>query len=871
MNNNNNSFPLRHAVSMYRRPVSRGAGAPFKAPRMTGVSSGSAHVEGGALPVKKSSRGAVKRPLDVATEEAPKVDLSDDKRYFEVVWRKQTMKKHKTWDGDGVVVLSATDVLFKLDESENYKQRSKSGNVSKFTTDGVFSMGSFELEVTGEITDAVQIEKIRQSSKNVEHKSDDEHVVERPLKRPITVQRRTLATPNTQFKAVGPKVGETVKPEHFKPLHDPHADGAIVMKKRNENDTDVVLDPLLCESLRQHQIKGVKFLYECMMDLRGFGGHGALLADDMGLGKTLQTITLIWTLLKQSPRGFEHPEVSKVLIACPVTLVANWKREFKKWLPANRVNVLTLHSKNTLAKDKQDIKNFSRAKVYQVLIMGYEKIVNMKEELSQCGFDLLVCDEGHRLKNNSNKTLQALNSLDVEKKILLSGTPIQNDLVELFTMIDFINPGILGTYSQFKRDFMNPILRARDTNCHDPDIVQHGEDKSLELISITKPFILRRTSKVMSNHLPPRTDVVLFCPPTSLQLNLFQRVINSQNFLTMTSSEMSSSSCLGLITMFKKICNSPSLVIGDELFKGFVSEPNIAQTVSGKITVLLELLKEIHQIGEKVVIVSNYTKTLDIIQSHLQKLNFEYLRLDGSTPNKERDPLVARFNNSTSNSSFAFLLSAQSGGVGLNLIGASRLILFDNHWNPSVDLQAMARIHRDGQKRPVFIYRLITSGCIDEKIFQRQLMKSNLSDKFLDNKHSSKDKVFSMEDLKDLFTVNRDTQCNTHDLVECSCGGTGEELVIEDDEIQQKENTVPKLERQVSWTSALEIKNNPIEDKAEKERKSTIKMCLSDYRHLDPRIINIHDTSIGDTVVESLIEKNRTHVSYILTKVNKRI
>lgn len=857
---------------MYRRPLSSSANAPFRPPRLAGAIN-----DAEVLPTSHST-GAVnaKRPLAVSNQPLKMakqmgIDPSDSSymRYFEVVWRKQTMKKNKTWDGDGVVVLTPTFVSLRMDQSENYKERSRVGNTSKFTTEGVFSMGSYEIEVMDEIVDPEQLMKIKGFTKGGVSKSEEESEPQ-PMKREMAplIKRDTVQI-NKQFKQVVPKTEHQAKQKRGEPLYDPSSDGAIVMKKLHNYDTDVVVDPLLAKTLRPHQVKGVKFLYECVMDLRGFDGHGALLADDMGLGKTLQTITLIWTLLKQSPQGFDKPMASKILIACPVTLVGNWKREFKKWLPMNRINTLTLHSKNTATKDKQDINNFARAKVYQVLIMGYEKILKMKTELAQTEFDLLICDEGHRLKNNSNKTLQALNSLNIEKKVLLSGTPIQNDLAEFFNIVDFINPGILGTFNQFKKIFVNPILRSRDTNCHDEDVILKGEEKSQELIHLTRPFILRRTASLISDYLPPRTDMVLFCPPTSLQMKLFEEVLNSHRFNSMMRSIVSPSGSLGLITMFKKICNSPSLVTSDKLFKEFTNEQLGTQTVSGKIKMLVELLKEIFACGEKVVIVSNYTQTLDIIQSQLEAHNFTNSRLDGSTPNKDRDGLVNRFNTSPQMTNFAFLLSSKSGGVGLNLIGASRLILFDNDWNPSVDLQAMARIHRDGQKKPVFIYRLVTTGCIDEKIFQRQLMKNNLSGKFLDNKSSSTDNVFDMTDLKDLFTVLRNTKCNTHDLIECSCEGIGEEI-LEDNaevEIEDVQNPRPALKHQSSWVSALEIKNTPAE--IDSEKKKTIKNCLADFRHFDPTTLSPVDNPIGDTLVESIVSREPGLVSYILTRLNK--
>lgn len=231
-----------------------------------------------------------------------------------------------------------------------------------------------------------------------------------------------------------------------------------------------------------------------------------------------------------------------------------------------------------------------------------------------------------------------------------------------------------------------------------------------------------------------------------------------------------------------------------------------------------------------------------------------HCRLDGSIPAKQRDSIVTSFNRNPA--IFGFLLSAKSGGVGLNLVGASRLILFDNDWNPSVDLQAMSRIHRDGQKKPCFIYRLVTTGCIDEKILQRQLMKNSLSQKFLGdsemrNKESSNDDLFNKEDLKDLFSVHTDTKSNTHDLI-CSCDGLGEE--IEYPETNQQQNTVELRKRSTTtWTSALVnvffYLLAATNDDAKKSQY--IRQCLVHYKHIDPaRQDELFDEVITDSFTE---------------------
>lgn len=810
--------------------------------------------------------------LTSSTPDTKKACISDDSaKLFYVVWRKPTNKKNKTWDGDGIMILTSTSLAFRLDESENYKEKfvtEKDTDLAKFSENQVFSMKSFEFEVTSPITDKDERNKILNLSRP---RQSTENSVTRSVVTAIksnTLPRIPSKLPkiNQQFKKVVPNNEQHFTPPANKsdPLYDPNSDNAVVMKKSNPDDIDVVIDPNLSKLLRPHQIDGVKFLYECVMNMRNCDGHGALLADDMGLGKTFMTITLIVTLLKQSPtNGFLNPVANKVLIVCPVTLIGNWKREFKKWVGMKRIGVLAFNNKNSIARDKQDIKNFNKSNVYQILIIGYEKLLNMKTELLECNFDLLVCDEGHRLKNNSNKTLQALIELDIEKRILLSGTPIQNDLLEFFNMIDFINPGLLGSINQFKRNFLYPILKSRELNCLNKEILRKGEEKSKELIELTKPIILRRTASIIANHLPVRTDLVVFCSPTKNQISLFNSIWNFNSFNLKL--KESSGNCLGLITLFKKICNSPSLIKNDSSFKELNETPNDNalkfEVKSGKLAILERLIVEIFEkTNEKCVIVSNYTQTLDLIEDLIVNLNYKFSRLDGSTPNKDRDGLISSFNKTTKDENFVFLLSSKSGGVGLNLIGASRLILFDNDWNPSVDLQAMARIHRDGQTKPVFIYRLITTGCIDEKIFQRQLMKNSLSDKFLDNKDDSKDDLFDINALKDLFTLNLETECNTHDLIECGCEGSGE--VIEDDEEIEEESDEENSDEN-GWTTASSLRQSQTDPNITK--KANLKNCLKEFRHFNMRK-NVNE--INDDIIQGI---DKDGITFLMAKVNKSL
>ncbi|CAI4055412.1 DNA-dependent ATPase RDH54 SKDI_02G1790 [Saccharomyces kudriavzevii IFO 1802] len=891
---------------------------PFKPPRRVG-SSNSAQLKSATVTVTAAPISRVnvaiqaKRniPLGAPLNAAKKpknLDSNQYIRYFTIMYRKPTTKKHKTWNGDGYAAL-------KVDSSKLtfYNEAGKflgsnalpSGSDSLFET--LFKVGSHEVQLDYELKERTEIDSIKEilsqasgsvnltaanatvtapSSKNDGGKS------QMPLSQLFTLNTvrkfKAVTKQSQEHMTVPTRNNQSTLARKYYPVFDvDKIVNPLVMNKNAAAEVDVIVDPLVGKFLRPHQREGVKFMYDCVMGLArpSFEDQnsdakslvlendsdisGCLLADDMGLGKTLMSITLIWTLIRQDPFASKVPcsqsgiplsgLCKKTLVVCPVTLIGNWKREFGKWLNLSRIGVLTLSSRNSPDMDKMAVRNFLKVqRTYQVLIIGYEKLLSVSEELEKNKhlIDLLVCDEGHRLKNGASKILNTLKSLDVKKKLLLTGTPIQNDLSEFFTIIDFINPGVLGNFASFKRRFIIPITRARDTaNRYNDDVLEKGEEKSKEMIEITKRFILRRTNSILEKYLPPKTDIILFCRPYDEQILAFKDILQGAR---LDFRRLTFSSSLGLITLLKKVCNSPGLIGSDSYYNSLIkdtqSQGSYSRSLnSGKLKVLMTLLEGIRKrTEEKVVIVSNYTQTLDIIENLMNMAGMSHCRLDGSIPAKQRDSIVTSFNRSPA--IFGFLLSAKSGGVGLNLIGASRLILFDNDWNPSVDLQAMSRIHRDGQKNPCFIYRLVTTGCIDEKILQRQLMKNSLSQKFLGdsetkNKGSSNDDLFNKEDLKDLFSVHTNTKSNTHDLI-CSCDGLGDEIECFEKQLDVVE---PKKPKSTIWTSALELQKEMNETATRDDAKKcqSIRQCLVNYKHIDPaRQDELFDEVITDSFTE---------------------
>jgi DNA repair and recombination protein RAD54B len=762
--------------------------------------------------------------------------------YYLVVYRKPTAKKHKTWDDDGV--LAVRNGVATLWNSDGRELAKKSCN-EVLLPESMISLGGKE----------VMIEEVRSredfmggrlfsngSKPRQEEPGPPQYMPPKPKELPKMNPLQPISAPKRQPSAASassgggrenaivleddsdvparevratsfyankkfstPVTGATNLPPRSDgvptPKWDPNVPNAVVMKRptdcpKGKQIVDVVVDPLLGNKLRPHQKEGVKFLYECVMGLRGDGAQGALLADEMGLGKTLQTITLIWTLLKQSPYfaptrpGVAPPQgvIKKVLIACPATLVDNWKLEFRKWLGREKIGVMTL----TDRKDK--LTDFTHGRSYQVLIVSYDRIrqKDVREGLLKgAGVDMFVCDEAHRLKTEDNQARKALEELPAAMRVALSGTPLQNDLGEFYVLCSFINPGCLPKRSVFKSQFENVIERSRQPNASERE-KELGEARQADILERTRHFILRRTAEVQSQFLPPKTEFVVFCQPTTAQSRLYQEILGSRACQDLLSGNGGGEQ-LALITMLRKCCNSPLQMMKAEDARDpsvkVAQEDEVSASLkamahadllktSSKMRVLDGILKSLitNKTGEKIVIVSNFTAMLDIIAKHLNTLSMPFSRLDGSTPTAQRSNIVDEFNKTPSHRLFALLLSSRAGGVGLNLVGASRLVLFDADWNPATDLQAMARVHRPGQTRHTFIYRLLCAGGLDEKIWQRQVVKLELAERIVDSRDSATS--FTLEELRDLFTLDSEKEVGTHRTIGCTCGGKEKEIGV---------------------------------------------------------------------------------------------
>ncbi|XP_043268087.1 DNA repair and recombination protein RAD54-like [Venturia canescens] len=581
-----------------------------------------------------------------------------------------------------------------------------------------------------------------------------------------------------------------------RPLHDPEEANALVLftpPEMSEHDklkvdqtkilVHVVVDPALCNILRPHQREGVKFMYECVTGKRIEGAYGCIMADEMGLGKTLQCITLLWTLLKQGPEV--KPLIEKAVIVAPSSLVKNWYNEIGKWL-GKRVNPLAIDGGSKQAIDEKltgFMKTYGRRCANPILIISYETFRLHAHVLHQDEVGLVLCDEGHRLKNSENQTYQSLMGLKAKRRVLLSGTPIQNDLLEYFSLVHFVNQGLLGTAQEFKRKFENPILRGQDAAASDSER-QLAQERLAELVTIVNKCLIRRTSALLSKYLPIKYEFVVCIKMGKLQTDLYKHFIQSESIKRSMQGDSEigekkgTLSALSAITLLKKLCNHPDLVYekivnNTDGFEGTLqmlpsnySTKEVLPELSGKLMVLDCLLASIKSTStDKIVLVSNYTQTLDLFEKLSRKRQYRYVRLDGTMSIKKRAKVVDNFNDPNSGD-FIFMLSSKAGGCGLNLIGANRLVMFDPDWNPANDEQAMARVWRDGQKKPCFVYRFLSTGTIEEKIFQRQAHKKALSSTVVDQEDDVC-RHFTLTDLRDLFTLEEKTISDTHAKFKC--------------------------------------------------------------------------------------------------------
>ncbi|XP_049381761.1 probable ATP-dependent DNA helicase CHR12 [Solanum stenotomum] len=459
--------------------------------------------------------------------------------------------------------------------------------------------------------------------------------------------------------------------------------------------------------LRSYQIEGLQW----MLSLFNNNLNG-ILADEMGLGKTIQTIALIAYLLEN--KGVSGPH----LIVAPKAVLPNWITEFSTWAPS----IVAILYDGRLEERKALREELTGEGRFSVLITHYDLIMRDKAFLKKIHWHYLIIDEGHRLKNHECALARTLVSgYRIRRRLLLTGTPIQNSLQELWSLLNFLLPNIFNSVENFEEWFNAPFADKCDVSLTD-------EEELLiirRLHHVIRPFILRRKKDEVEKFLPGKTQVVLKCDMSAWQKVYYQQVTDVGR-VGLDSGTGRSKSLQNLSMQLRKCCNHPYL---------FVAEYNIYRKeeivrASGKFELLDRLLPKLRRAGHRVLLFSQMTRLMDILEVYLQVHDFKYLRLDGSTKTEERGTLLKQFN-APDSPYFMFLLSTRAGGLGLNLQTADTVIIFDSDWNPQMDQQAEDRAHRIGQKKEVRVFVLVSVGSIEEVILERAKQKMGIDAKVI--------------------------------------------------------------------------------------------------------------------------------------------
>lgn len=515
--------------------------------------------------------------------------------------------------------------------------------------------------------------------------------------------------------------------------------------------------------LFDYQKVGVQWLWELHCQRAG-----GIIGDEMGLGKTIQVLSFLGSL------HFSDMYKPSIII-CPVTLLRQWKREAKTWYPSFHVEILHDSAHDSSSKKKQadsesdyesedlldsetEGKTSSRtskkwdpviARVVRsnsgLLITTYEQLRLLGEKLLDIEWGYAVLDEGHRIRNPNAEVTLVCKQLQTVHRIIMTGAPIQNKLSELWSLFDFVFPGKLGVLPVFEAEFAVPISVGGYANAT-PLQVSTAYRCAVVLRDLIMPYLLRRMKADVNANLPKKTEHVLFCSLTKEQRSVYRAFLASSEVEQIFDGSRNS---LSGIDVMRKICNHPDLLEREHSSR----DPDYGNPErSGKMKVVAEVLKVWKEQGHRVLLFSQTQQMLDILERFLVTCEYNYRRMDGLTPVKQRMVLIDEFNNT--DDIFIFILTTKVGGLGTNLTGANRVIIFDPDWNPSTDMQARERAWRIGQKKDVTVYRLITRGAIEEKVYHRQIYKHFLTNKILKNPQQRR--FFKARDMKDLFTLNDD-------------------------------------------------------------------------------------------------------------------
>ncbi|TFY81203.1 hypothetical protein EWM64_g2811 [Hericium alpestre] len=477
-------------------------------------------------------------------------------------------------------------------------------------------------------------------------------------------------------------------------------------------------DLLVGGTLKDYQLKGLQWMVSL------YNNHlNGILADEMGLGKTIQTISLIAFLIEvKKQRG-------PYLVIVPLSTMTNWSGEFMKWAPGIKM----ISYKGNPAQRRmlqQELRNGQ----FQVLLTTYEYIIKDRPFLSKTKWVHMIIDEGHRMKNTQSKLVQTLTTYYHSRyRLILTGTPLQNNLPELWALLNFVLPKVFNSVKSFDEWFNTPFA-----NSGTGDKIELNEEEALLIIrrlhKVLRPFLLRRLKKDVEAELPDKVEKVVKVRMSALQSQLYKQMKKYKMIADGKDSKGKQSGVKGLsneLMQLRKICQHPFLFesVEDKMNPSGLIDDKLVRS-SGKIELLSRILPKFFSTDHRVLIFFQMTKVMDIMEDFLKMMGWKYLRLDGGTKTEERASYVARFNAKDSDIK-VFILSTRAGGLGLNLQTADTVIIFDSDWNPHADLQAQDRAHRIGQTKSVRILRFITEKSVEEAMYARARYKLDIDDKVI--------------------------------------------------------------------------------------------------------------------------------------------
>ena len=449
--------------------------------------------------------------------------------------------------------------------------------------------------------------------------------------------------------------------------------------------------------MRDYQVAGLNWLISLHEN-----GISGILADEMGLGKTLQTIAFLGYL--RYVCGIKGPH----LITVPKSTLDNWNREFTMWTP--EVNVLILQG----AKDErhQLINDRLVDEKFDVCITSYEMILREKAHLKKFAWEYIIIDEAHRIKNEESSLAQIIRLFNSRNRLLITGTPLQNNLHELWALLNFLLPDVFGDSEAFDQWF--------SAQSADQDTVVQ------QLHRVLRPFLLRRVKSDVEKSLLPKKEVNLYIGMSEMQVRWYKKILEKDIDAVngAAGKRESKTRLLNIVMQLRKCCNHPYLFEGAEPGPPYTTDEHLVYN-AGKMVMLDKILVRMKKQGSRVLIFSQMSRVLDILEDYCVFREHKYCRIDGSTAHEDRIASIDDYNKPGSEK-FVFLLTTRAGGLGINLTSADIVILFDSDWNPQADLQAMDRAHRIGQKKQVVVFRFVTEHAIEEKVLERAAQKLRL-------------------------------------------------------------------------------------------------------------------------------------------------